>query len=265
MRIVLTIAGSDSSAGAGIQADLKTFAALDVYGVSASLRSRRRTRLASSDVTALPPEHVRSQIERLFQDCAIAAVKTGMLATADIVSVVADALDSARQSETGHRPRHGGELQAARTLLTPDAVSILKTRLLPLATIVTPNVAEAAGLSGITIGSMDAARDAARRIVSLGPKAVLVNGGHLEGPEAVDLLLHDDGRLIELSAPRLAGGAVHGTGCTLASAIAAGLALGNDLPTAVQQAKRYVTGAIEHAFAIGRGARVLGPLLGLYS
>ena len=136
---------------------------------------------------------------------------------------------------------------AARTLLTPDGVSILKTRLLPLATIVTPNVAEAAGLSGITMGSLRGTPVRPRAgLPRLGPKAVLINGGHIEGPEAVDLLF--DGRVRRTgSAPRVTGGDVHGTGCTLASAIAAGLALGDDVPTAVQQAKRYVTAAIEHA------------------
>jgi len=253
MRIVLTIAGSDPSAGAGIQADLKTFAAFGVYGVSAVTAITSQNTTGVSDVAAVPPEHVRSQIQQLFQDCEISAVKTGMLATADIVSAVADTLDSVRHLNVVVDPVMVSS--SGRTLLNSDGVSVLKTRLLPLATIVTPNVAEAAALSGIAVGSMDAARDAARQIASLGPKAVLITGGHMEGPEAVDLLLHD-GAFIELAAPRLAGADVHGTGCTLASAIAAGLALGDDVPTAVRQAKRYVTAAMEHALTIGRGARV---------
>ena len=166
MRIVLTIAGSDPSAGAGIQADLKTFAAFGVYGVSAVTAITSQNTTGVSDVAAVPPEHVRSQIQQLFQDCEISALKTGMLATADIVSAVADTLDSVRHLNVVVDPVMVSS--SGRTLLNSDGVSVLKTRLLPLATIVTPNVAEAAALSGIAVGSMDAARDAARQIASRG-------------------------------------------------------------------------------------------------
>ena len=253
MRIAMTIAGSDPSAGAGIQADLKTFAAFGVYGISAvtAITSQSTTRV--SNCAVVDTEHVRSQIEQLFEDCAVSAVKTGMLANADIVGVVADALSRARQSNVVVDPVIAAS--SGRTLLTPDGVSVLKTRLLPLATVVTPNVAEAAELSGTAVRSRDTAREAAHRIASLGPRGVLITGGHMEGPEAVDLLLYE-GRFTEFAAPRTAGADVHGTGCTLASAIAAGLALGDDVPTAVRQAKQYVTAAIEHAIAVGRGSRV---------
>jgi hydroxymethylpyrimidine/phosphomethylpyrimidine kinase len=143
-----------------------------------------------------------------------------------------------------------------RTLLAPEAVSVLKSRLLPLATVVTPNVAEASALSGITVNSAATARDAAKRIFDAGAKAVVVKGGHLEGAESIDRLF-DGHAFTEFSAPRSSLGALHGAGCTFASAIAARLALGDELAVAIDRAKRYVTGAIEHAIPIGRGARVL--------
>lgn len=261
MRIAMTIAGSDPSAGAGIQADLKTFAALGVYGVSAITAITSQSTTGVSDVAVVCPEHVRSQIQHLFQDCAIASVKTGMLATADTVSVVAETLGTAHQPNVVVDPVIVAS--SGRTLLSPDGVSILKTRLLPLATVVTPNLDEATELSGIAVSSMETAREAAHRIASMGPKAVLITGGHMKGPEAVDLLLFE-GRFVELAAPRKIGIDVHGTGCTLASAIAAGLALEHDVPAAVRAAKQYVTAAIEHAIAIGRGARVPDHL-GVYT
>jgi hydroxymethylpyrimidine/phosphomethylpyrimidine kinase len=144
----------------------------------------------------------------------------------------------------------------AGILLTPDAVEVLKMRLLPLAAVVTPNTLEAGALSGVEVRSLVAAREAARRIFDLGPRAVVVKGGHLEGHDAVDLL-YDGTVFTEFPAPRALHGSVHGTGCTFASAIAAGLALGDELPAAVHRAKVYVTGAIEHSFQIGAGARLL--------
>ncbi|MEO5742801.1 MAG: bifunctional hydroxymethylpyrimidine kinase/phosphomethylpyrimidine kinase, partial [Vicinamibacterales bacterium] len=144
----------------------------------------------------------------------------------------------------------------ARTLLAPEAVSILKTQMLPLTTVATPNVPEAETLTGIQIDSMASAQEAARRIAGMGAVAVVIKGGHSGGLEAIDLLFHG-GTFTELTAPRFKFDAIHGTGCTFASAIAAGLALGDDVPAAVQRAKRYISGAIEHSFAIGRGARIL--------
>ena len=266
MRTVLTIAGSDSIAGAGIQADLKTFAALGVYGVSALTAVTAQNTTGVTEIFALSPEIVRGQIDQVAQDVDIAAVKTGMLATAEIVHVVSEALGRFQRLNlvvdpvmAAGRLRQGfGEpgLDAGRTLLAPEAVSILKTRLLPLATVVTPNVAEAAALCDIQVDSIGSAREAARRIAGLGVAAVVIKGGHLSGPQAIDLLFHD-GVFTELEAPRVDLAAIHGTGCTFASAIAAGLALGDDVPGAVRRAKRYITGAIEQSFAIGHGARIL--------
>ena len=255
MRAALTIAGSDSIAGGGIQADLKTFAALGVYGTSAVTAVTSQNTTGVTDVFAMPPHIVRSQIAAVIQDVPISAVKTGMLATAEIVLAVAEALAHLERPNLVVDPvmaSHSGR----RTLLAPEAVSVLKTRLFPLASIVTPNLGEAGALARMTVTSLEGAREAAKRILDFGPLAVVVKGGHLEGAEAIDLL-YDGKTFIEFSAPRSAGGPVHGTGCTFASAIAAGLALGDELPAAVQRAKHYVTGAIAHAFPLGRGSRLL--------
>ena len=256
MRTALTIAGSDSIAGAGIQADLKTFAALGVYGVSAVTAVTAQNTEGVADILALSPQMVRAQIDRVASDVEIAAVKTGMLASADITELVAESVARLALKNLVVDPVMSASGGGVRTLLTPDAVSILKTRLLPAATVVTPNAAEAAVLSGIQVDSVASAREAARRIAGLGPAAVVIKGGHLPGPESIDVLFHG-GTLFELASPRANFDDVHGTGCTFASAIAAGLVLGDDVPAAVERAKRYITGAIEHSFAIGHGARIL--------
>jgi hydroxymethylpyrimidine/phosphomethylpyrimidine kinase len=256
MRTALTIAGSDSIAGAGIQADLKTFAALGVYGVSALTAVTAQDTRSIADIFALPPDMVRAQIEQVAHDVEIAAVKTGMLVTGDIVRAVSEIVGRFRDPNLVVDPVMAATGAGARTLLAPEAVSILKTRLLPVATVVTPNIAEAETLSGIRIDSMTRAREAAQRIAGMGAAAVVIKGGHFSGPEAIDLVLHA-GAFFEFGGPRIDVGVIHGTGCTFASAIAAGLALGDDVPAAVQRAKRYISGAIEHSFAIGRGARIL--------
>lgn len=266
MRAALTIAGSDSSAGAGVQADLKTFAALGVYGTSAVTAVTSQSTAGVDDVFALPPQMVRSQIECIARDMSLSAIKTGMLASAEIVRVVAETIAHLQRPNLVVDPVMAASGGGGRTLLAPEAVSLLKTLLLPLASVVTPNIAEAGTLSGMAIASLEAAREAAKRIFDLGPGAVVVKGGHLAGTAAVDLLY--DGRIFtEFSAPRSARGPVHGTGCAFASAVAAGLALGDDLPAAVHRAKTYVTGAIEHSFEAGGGARLLDHFWnrGLYS
>ncbi len=256
MRAVLTIAGSDSSAGAGVQADLKTFAALGVYGTSAVTAITSQNTSGIDEVFPVPPEIVRSQIEKVAQDITLSAVKTGMLATADITRTVAETIKKLRRPNLVVDPVMTASNPGRRTLLSPEAVEILRTGILPLATVVTPNTAEARALSGIDVRSLDSAREAAKRILDLGPLAVVVKGGHLEGGDAIDLL-YDGKTFTEFSAPRSSFGSVHGTGCAFASAIAAALALGDDLPAAVARAKTYVTGAIEHSFELGAGARLL--------
>jgi hydroxymethylpyrimidine/phosphomethylpyrimidine kinase len=256
MRTALTIAGSDSIAGAGIQADLKTFAALGVYGVSAVTAVTAQNTHGVADVLALPSEMVRAQIDQVSYDVEIASVKTGMLATRDIVETVADALGGFRNLRLVVDPVMAAGGPDGRTLLAADAVSVLTTRLLPIATVVTPNVAEAEILSGIRVNSANAVREAAKRIAGFGVEAVVIKGGHLSGPDAVDVLFHS-GTFLEFSSPRVERQEIHGTGCTFASAVAAGIALGDDVPAAVDRAKRYVTGAIEHALTIGGGAHIL--------
>ena len=256
MPAALTIAGSDSSAGAGIQADLKTFAAFGVYGTSAVTAVTSQNTTGVSEAFPMPPQIVRSQIECIAGDVALSAIKTGMLLTAEIVLVVAEAVGTFRLPNLVIDPVMTAGSPDRRTLLAPNAVSILKTRLFPLASVVTPNIAEAQALTGVKVESLESAREAARMIFDLGPGAVVIKGGHLSGPQAIDLL-YDGRTFTEFSAPRSRGNPVHGTGCAFASALAAGLALGDDLSVAVQRAKRYVTGAIEHSFTIGRGSRLL--------
>jgi hydroxymethylpyrimidine/phosphomethylpyrimidine kinase len=256
MRTALTIAGSDSIAGAGIQADLKTFAALGVYGVSALTAVTAQNTRDVADIFALSPEMVRAQIDQIAQDVEIVVVKTGMLVTGDIVRAVAEAISELRQPSLVVDPVMAAGGQGARTLLAPEAVSILKDRLLRIATVVTPNVSEATALSGIHVDSLTSAREAAKRIAGTGVAAVVIKGGHLSGPDAIDVLFHA-GTFLEIAAPRIEVDRLHGTGCTFASAVAAGLALGDDVPTAVHRAKRYISGAIEHSIEVGRGARIL--------
>ena len=184
MRTALTIAGSDSIAGAGIQADLKTFAALGVYGVSALTAITAQNTEGVADIFALPPQMVRAQIEQVAHDVEIEAVKTGMLVTSDIVRAVSETVGRFRHPNLVVDPVMTASGRGTRTLLAPEAVSILKTRLLPVATVVTPNVAEAEALSGIHVDSMASAREAAKRLAGMGAAAVVIKGGHLTGPEA---------------------------------------------------------------------------------
>lgn len=254
MRIALTIAGSDSSGGAGIQADLKTFAAHGVFGTSALTAITAQNTVGVMAVFALPADLVTAQIEAVATDFEVHAVKTGMLANAAIVEAVAAAIESLDLPNVVVDP-----VMVAKSgdrLLEPDAVAALTTELLPRAYVVTPNVPEAEALAGVSIPTMKEARRAARRIRELGPQAVVITGGHFDGADVIDILW-DGHELVELRAPRIESASTHGTGCTFASAIAANLALGRSLRAAVEEAKAYVRGAIQHAPAIGRGR---GPL-----
>jgi hydroxymethylpyrimidine/phosphomethylpyrimidine kinase len=237
-----------------VQADLKTFAALGIYGVSAITAVTAQNTAGISEVLPLSPEIVRSQILQVAEDVEISAIKTGMLASGAIVEVVADTIGALKSQNLVVDPVMTAT--KGRTLLPPDAVFILKTRLLPLAAVVTPNLDEAAALSGIRVDSLSAAREAAKRILEFGPRAVVVKGGHLTGAQAVDLLYFSR-TFAEFAAPRSSIGPVHGTGCAFASVIAARLALGDEIPAAVERAKRYVTGAIERSLELGHGARIL--------
>ena len=254
MKTALTIAGSDSGGGAGVQADLKTFAAHDVYGVSAITAITAQNTVEVTAVQAVPPDVVVAQIEAVVSDIGVDAAKTGMLLNAEIVEAVAACVqalgvprlvvDPVMVAQTGDR------------LLEDDAVDKLKTDLLRQAYVVTPNRPEAEILAGQAVMSTAEARDAARRIHDLGPAAVILKGGHLSGNEVVDILFDGD-TFYEFAGPRVDSRTTHGTGCTFGAAVAALLARGQSLIDATQAAKTYVEGAIRHGFPIGRGQ---GPL-----
>jgi hydroxymethylpyrimidine/phosphomethylpyrimidine kinase len=247
---VLTIAGSDSSAGAGIQADLKTFAALGVYGTCAITAITAQNTLGVSAVQEMPPGIVAAQIEAVVTDIRPDAVKTGMLASGPIIEVVAAkvrehslpnlVVDPVMVAKSGDR------------LLREDAVAALRELLLPLATVVTPNLPEAEALSGRPVRTDEDVRAAAEAIVRLGARAVVVKGGHRESAEATDVL-YEGKAFREYTAPRIETASTHGTGCTFASAIAACLARGLPLADAVSEAKAYLTEALRRAYPIGGG------------
>jgi hydroxymethylpyrimidine/phosphomethylpyrimidine kinase len=250
MHHVLTIAGSDSGAGAGIQADLKTFAAHGVYGASAitAVTAQNTERVAA--VHVLPPSIVSAQIEAVASDIRLDAVKTGMLASAAIVEAVTAAIARWRLPQVVVDP-----VMVAKSgdrLLDEDAIVAVRGRLLPVCAVVTPNRREAEVLAGRPVHTHTDAREAARRIADSGCPAVVIKGGHFEGARLVNLLF--DGRdFTEIESDRVETSSTHGTGCTFAAAIAAHLACGRALPDAVRRATEYVAGAIAHAVPIGRG------------
>ena len=246
----LTIAGSDSSGGAGIQADLKTFAAHGVYGLSAITAVTAQNTLGVTTFEAQPADLVTAQIEAVAADIGVDAAKTGMLATAAIVEAVAAAVAELELPWLVVDPVMIAKSGAA--LLDEEAVATLKVELLRHAFVVTPNVPEAEALSGLTIRTAADQREAARRIAAFGPAAVLIKGGHLDSPDILDLL-YDGERFREFRAERVPGTSTHGTGCTFASAIAAHLALGRPLDEAIPRAQAYVAGAIRTAPALGQG------------
>jgi len=254
MKRALTIAGSDSGGGAGIQADLKTFGALGVYGMSAITAVTAQNTRTVSRIAELDPGMVAAQIDAVAKDLGIDAVKTGMLFSAPIVASVAGAIRAHRMSNLVVDPVMISKSGAR--LLRDDAVETLKTALLPLAAVVTPNLPEAAVLSGIEVVDEASALEAARRIRDLGPSCVVVKGGHGTGPEVVDLFF--DGSVVErLSGERLATSSTHGTGCTLSAAITAYLALGLPPLDSVARAREYLIAAIRAAPGLGGGA---GPV-----
>ena len=253
MKVALTIAGSDSGGGAGIQADLRTFAAHGLHGASAITAVTAQNTVAVADYVALEPRMVVAQIDAVASDMPVAAVKTGMLATGPIVGAVAEAVARWRLPHLVVDP-----VMVAKSgdrLLDPAAEAAYRERLFPLAEVVTPNLAEAEALLRRPVRTLEAMAQAARDLHALGPRAVLVKGGHLEG-DPVDVFF-DGRRLEELRAPRIDTRHTHGTGCTLSAAIAARLALGDDTLSAARGAKAYLTEAIRGAYALGRGA---GPV-----
>jgi hydroxymethylpyrimidine/phosphomethylpyrimidine kinase len=253
---VLTVAGSDSGGGAGIQADLKTMLAMGVHGMSVLTAVTAQNSVGVQGGWDLPVEAVQAQLDSVLDDIGVDAVKTGMLSSPDLVVAVAERLrpvvreqrvplvvDPVGVSKHGHR------------LLRDDAVDVLREQLVPLATVVTPNLPEVEMLTGVHVEDEDGLREGALAVLDLGPRWVLVKGGHLEG-DAVDLLT-DGTTDVRVRARRLDNRHTHGTGCTLASAIASRLALGDDVPSAVRAAKRYVSGALAAGFPLGAG---IGPV-----
>ncbi|MFI1969014.1 bifunctional hydroxymethylpyrimidine kinase/phosphomethylpyrimidine kinase [Streptomyces cinnamoneus] len=249
---VLTVAGSDSGGGAGVQADLKTMLALGAHGMSVVTAVTAQNSLGVQGVWPLPAQAVRAQFRSVVDDIGVQAVKTGMLASAELVETVAGLLagvDAPVVVDPVGISKHGDALLAASAL---DAV---RTKLLPAATVVTPNLDEVAWLTGVRVRSEADLRRAADAVLAYGPRWVLVKGGHLAG-DAVDLLT-DGVEEHRFRAPRHDNRHTHGTGCTLASAVAVGLAKGLPVPEAVSAAKAYVTGAIAAGFALGAG---IGPV-----
>ena len=255
MRVALTIAGSDSGAGAGIQADLKTFAAHGVYGTSAITAVTAQNSVGVTMADALPADLVTAQIEAVVSDFGVHAAKTGMLANAAIVEAVSAAVrgleipmlvvDPVMVAKSGDR------------LLDEEAVAAMKTELIGQAFLVTPNIPEAEALANIEIRTADDRKEAARRIVEMGASAVVIKGGHLPSDDITDLLLHQ-GEFVEFPHVRVAGRHTHGTGCTFAAAITSHLAKGHDLHTAIRGAQHYVAEAIRHAPNLGKGHGPLG-------
>ncbi|MFD3554036.1 bifunctional hydroxymethylpyrimidine kinase/phosphomethylpyrimidine kinase [Streptomyces goshikiensis] len=253
--LCLTVAGSDSGGGAGIQADLKTMLALGVHGMSVVTAVTAQNSLGVKGAWELPAEAVRAQYRAVVDDIGVRAVKTGMLSSAVLVETVAELLaDTAAPAvvDPVGVSKHGD------ALLAPSALEAVRKELLPRATVATPNLDEVAQLTGIAVTSEDDMRRAADAVLGYGPRWALIKGGHLaaHAGEAVDLLT-DGADELWLRAPRHDNRHTHGTGCTLASAIAAGLAKGLEVPAAVTAAKEYVTGAIAAGFALGGG---IGPV-----
>jgi hydroxymethylpyrimidine/phosphomethylpyrimidine kinase len=251
----LTIAGSDSGGGAGVQADLKTFLTHRVHGMSAITAVTAQNSVGVTGIYPLPPEAVAEQVEAVVTDIGVDAVKLGMLATAEIIEAVAATLRRLHVSPVVVDPvavsKHGDPL------LTREAVSVLRGEILPLAELATPNLGEVELFTGIRVRGRDDQRAAAEAFLALGPRAVLVKGGHLpEADDAVDLLF-DGHTAVELVGPRLHTPHTHGTGCTLSAAIAASLALGLEMVDAVRAAKRYVAAGIESSYPLGKG---IGPV-----
>ncbi len=255
--VALTIAGSDSGGGAGIAADLKTFAAAGVHGVLAITSVTAQNTVEVRGVYDMPPEAVRLQVLAVHEDLGVDAAKTGMLSNASIVREVARLVD-----ELGF-PLVVDPVMVAKSgaqLLRDDAVEVLVRELVPRATVVTPNAPEAERMTGIEVRDLEGARKAAEHIVErLGARAAVVKGGHLGGPESVDVLYYG-GRYVELRAPRIESRATHGTGCSFSAAIAAGLAKGMDVEEAVREAKRMVTDAIRYGLDLGSGHGPVNPI-----
>jgi hydroxymethylpyrimidine/phosphomethylpyrimidine kinase len=252
---VLIVAGSDSGGGAGIQADLKTVTALGGYAMTAITALTAQNTRGVFGVVPVDPAFIRRQMEVVLDDIGADCIKTGMLHDAAVIDAVVDVIEERGLSV----PLVVDPVMVAKggaSLLDPRAMDTLKRRLMLHATIVTPNLPETEALTGLTIRDREEMRHAASMLLTLGPRAAIVKGGHLDGPEVADVVAADDG-LYEITGPRIETRHTHGTGCTLASAIAAGLAQGMELRPAIERARRYLVEAIRGAPGLGHGH---GPL-----
>lgn len=252
MYHVLTIAGSDSCAGAGIQADLKTISALGAYGLSVITSLTAQNTRGVRAIQEIQPWFILSQLDAIFTDIRVDAIKIGMLGSSSTIEAVAEylaplnipiVLDPVMAAKSGDR------------LLDPPAIETLKNIMLPLATVITPNLPETEELIGCPVKTLEDMEEACRRLLALGTPWVVVKGGHLEG-NPVDVVGHGD-KIFYLTNSRVASNHNHGTGCTYSSAIAAGIAMGLEYPKAISRARAYVQHALEHGFAIGQGVGVL--------
>ncbi|RYM02916.1 bifunctional hydroxymethylpyrimidine kinase/phosphomethylpyrimidine kinase [Sporolactobacillus sp. THM7-7] len=249
METALTIAGSDSSGGAGVQADLKTFSALGVYGMSAIVSITAQNTLGVTDVEDLSPKIIGEQIDAVFTDIPVGAVKIGMVSNSEAIRTIAEKLKA-------HHPEYIvlDPVMVSKSgfdLLKPEARETLIHELLPLATVVTPNLFETARLVGRPVETLEEMREAAKQIFGMGPKSVLVKGGHLnEGPTDI---FYNGTTFHQFNGKRVETENTHGTGCTLSSAIASFLAKGFSLTDAIREAKTYIQGAIEHSLSLGHG------------
>jgi hydroxymethylpyrimidine/phosphomethylpyrimidine kinase len=255
LPVALTIAGSDSGGGAGIQADLKTFAALGVHGTSAITAITAQNTVTVTDILELPIGIIRAQIDAIVTDMQVDAAKTGMLASSAIIEAVALAIEAHSIRNLVVDPvmvAKGGAI-----LLRDEAIDALRSLLFPLAAVITPNLPEAEVLLGRPVRTLDERRMAARDLVALGPRVAVVKGGHADG-DAVDIFW-DGSRLVELRAPRISTSNTHGSGCVFSAAIAAGLAKGRGPLEAVHEAKDFINHAIEQALEIGHGHGPVNP------
>jgi hydroxymethylpyrimidine/phosphomethylpyrimidine kinase len=249
--IALTIAGSDSSGGAGVQADLKTFAAFGVYGASVITALTAQNTRGVSGIHLVPSDFVTAQLDAVFDDLDIASVKIGMVAQLSTIEAIATTL--ARRKPTHVVLDPVMVATSGDRLLSADAVSALRKHLIPLASLITPNLPEAAALLEESVALDETAiADQGKRLLEMGARAVLIKGGHGQGRESIDTLFRGD-EVIALPAPRIATNNTHGTGCSLSSAIAAGLGKGETLETAVRAAKTWITAAIAAADRLGVG------------
>jgi hydroxymethylpyrimidine/phosphomethylpyrimidine kinase len=254
--VALTIAGSDSGGGAGIQADLKTFAAFGVHGTSAITAVTAQNTVTVSEIHELPIRVIRAQIDAVVEDFGVQAAKTGMLASAEIIEAVAAAI-----REHGIRNLVVDPVMVAKggaRLLHSDAIASLYRHLLPLAAVVTPNLPEAEVLLGRAVTTLDDRRQAARDLAALGPRAVVIKGGHSDEAQAIDIYW-DGSDMVELAGRRIKTKNTHGSGCVFSAAITAGLAKGQEPLEAVRAAKVFIERAIEHSLELGRGHGPVNP------